>query len=59
MTDEKPSPVPTVRAEPKAVVHSAWTTPDGLTPCCSADPREVGALTLEADDVTCKGTEQK
>lgn len=36
-----------------APVHSAWTTPDGLTPCCGEDPRTVGELTLDRVAVTC------
>ncbi len=40
-------------ARGRAPVHSAWTTPDGLVPCCGEDPRTVGELTLDPAAVTC------
>lgn len=50
-TDLRKARPPSV--EPPPAVHSAWTTPDGLTPCCGEDPRAVGVLTLDPPAVTC------
>ena len=59
MTAPEPKAPELRKADPKALVHSAWTNRDGLVPCCLGEPRTIGELTLDRDAVTCKGTDEK